>query len=489
MNDSLLNISSQDFSRDSLLIDSSYNNDFQILEEIGYEKNMIKKVYAFLKPQSIEQAINYMTEEDGIYFHNFFKDYKHNKKTCYICGKLPQYHSDYLPSEYIEENQDEINLNENENNDLNIEVPLKNDDGFICPICGDSFDINSPEIIKYDKCGDLYCSHCWFSYLQSKIDEGYGNIKCMNYNCKENLSDDFIKNIIKDNKQLVEKFKKFSIKMEVLNNPNMKFCPVQNCDSYAEKIGKNKYVKCKKGHKFCFNCLKQWHGNEKCEEKEEEDFKIWKKGKIIKQCPNCKMWTEKNEGCNHMTCAECKYQWCWLCNGKYSSNHYYQGKCNGLQFYKPKSEEDIKKVLEIENSKRNYYFLNNEWNNPNGRIPIRYRNLNNNIDPNNPLRSFNESSSCIKLIYGILYFFLTFELYGLTFLIYIDDLGIINDSFAVFFYLIFLTIFLISFFFFLVPHIYISILIMIPGIFYWKWFEKVWIIWFVGVIINGDMII
>ncbi len=487
MNDSLLNVTSEEFSRDSLLIDSSYNNDFQILEEMGYEKNMIKKVYAFLKPQNIEQALNYMTEVNGIYYHNFFKNYKHNKKTCYICGKLPQNHSDYLPLEYREDNQDEINVDINENDNFNSEIPLKNDDGFICPICSDSFDINSPEIIKNDKCGDMYCSHCWFSYLQSKIEEGYGNIKCMNYTCKENLSEEFIKNIIKDNKQLVEKFKKFCIKMEVLNNPNKKFCPIKNCDSYAEKIGNNKNVICKKGHKFCFNCLKNWHNKEKCEEKEEEDFKIWKQGKIIKQCPNCKMWTEKNEGCNHMTCAECKYQWCWLCNGKYDSNHYYKGKCNGLQFYKPKSEEDIKRVLEMTHSERNKMRSNNIWRESSGRIPIRYIDLNNNIEPDNPLRIYNESSFCVKIIYWIFYLFFTYEFSGISCLAYVDQLGFIEEPFLTFFFIMFCFIFLISLFFFLIPHIFISILILIPGIFYWPWIEKVWIIWFTQVIINGDI--
>ena len=238
MNDSLLELSnSENFSRNSLLADSEYNNDFQILEEMGYDSNMIKKVYAFLKPINLEQAINYMTEDNGIYFHNFFKDYKHKKKTCYICGKLPQNHSDYLSEEFIEENNNEIE--ENSNDKL---IPLNNNDGYICLICGDSFDINSSDIIKYNKCGDTYCSHCWFSYLQNKIEEGFGSIKCMNYNCNENLSKEFIEMIIKDNNKLFEKFKKFEMKIEILNNPNKKFCPIKNCDSYGEKTSNNKYI-------------------------------------------------------------------------------------------------------------------------------------------------------------------------------------------------------------------------------------------------------
>ena len=35
-----------------------------------------------------------------------------------------------------------------------------------------------------------------------------------------------------------------------------------------------------------------------------------------------------------MTCTECKYQWCWLCEGEYQDGHFRTGQCNGLQFVK-----------------------------------------------------------------------------------------------------------------------------------------------------------
>ncbi len=40
------------------------------------------------------------------------------------------------------------------------------------------------------------------------------------------------------------------------------------------------------------------------------------KGMKFKQCPSCKYWVEKNEGCNHMTCR-CGKQFCYVCGGDY----------------------------------------------------------------------------------------------------------------------------------------------------------------------------
>jgi hypothetical protein len=44
----------------SQLKDTKYYNDYKILEEIGYDKLIIKKVYVYLKPEFIEDSIIYM---------------------------------------------------------------------------------------------------------------------------------------------------------------------------------------------------------------------------------------------------------------------------------------------------------------------------------------------------------------------------------------------------------------------------------------------
>ena len=134
------------------------------------------------------------------------------------------------------------------------------------------------------------------------------------------------------------------MRANIINDPNKRQCPEPDCDSYLEKTGINNYVKCKKGHEYCFECLRKPHGNSTCDEFLEKELLIWKKNKHVKRCPKCKIYTEKNEGCNHMTCVNCKYQWCWLCEGQYSYNHYSSGKCQGYQFTKADSLEEAKKV-------------------------------------------------------------------------------------------------------------------------------------------------
>ena len=67
---------------------------------------------------------------------------------------------------------------------------------------------------------------------------------------------------------------------------------------------------------------------------------------FVKKCPNCSIITEKQNGCNHITCAKCQYQWCWLCNEKYEIDHYDKGKCKGFQFFKPKNQYEIQLMME-----------------------------------------------------------------------------------------------------------------------------------------------
>ena len=97
---------------------------------------------------------------------------------------------------------------------------------------------------------------------------------------------------------------------------------------------------------FCFLCLKEYHGDSPCLRESLQSMEEYAKNFFIKKCPNCGIITEKSSGCNHITCSKCSYQWCWLCNEKYNDEHYNEGKCKNLQFYKPKDEKEIQLVFE-----------------------------------------------------------------------------------------------------------------------------------------------
>ncbi len=169
----------------------------------------------------------------------------------------------------------------------------------------------------------------------------------MEHGCNEIISEEFILKHISENDTLVEKYKKFKKRAEIIKDKNKKLCPNPDCDSFLQKSTASKYVECENGHKYCFDCLNPPHGNKSCDNESESLFMDWKKDKRVKRCPRCQMFTEKNEGCNHMTCVSCQYQWCWLCEGKYTYGHYNEGKCKGYQFIKADNLEEIQNRIKL----------------------------------------------------------------------------------------------------------------------------------------------
>ena len=367
-------------------------NDIQTLQDMGYDKKMINKVYLFLHPPNIERAIDYMTEIDGIYQHDFIEnDLIKKDDECMICGKRRKAHLDYIPPQLLlgtdrinnrlnnrytifndiftnDEDNDNVDylldFNDEEEEEVKIKPKKKIEDKKYKVILNHGCSVCFEEIQEEEKksnslpCGHYCCKNCWTTYFKTLItDAKVEKIKCVEHECKQIIPEDFILKYIKDNKKLMEKYQKFKIRAEIIKDPNKKQCPKPDCPSYLEKSPTTKYVKCKKGHEYCFECLRAPHGKSSCEELMEKDFLKWKKKRLLKRCPRCQIFTEKNEGCNHMTCSSCKYQWCWLCLGKYTYGHYDRGQCQGYQFTKADSLAEAKKGRR---GKYHYYHEQNQ---------------------------------------------------------------------------------------------------------------------------------
>ncbi len=375
----------------------------QVLYDMGFKSQLINTIYNNMHPIDLQEALDYLNKNDkGKFTHSYIEN---DRFICAICSQGRDAHENtalfldnnfatntgtdtgetnndnliegnILPksSQSNNENNNILNVNNTNNNNINSNITSvrpnrssserynkfeslylnsinKYNNNYSkpidCGICAEK--IEYPDSMKVKiSCGHNFCVECWENYLTEKINNSnVVKISCMQHGCSVVLTKEFIKKILANDEALIQKYEKFLEKQNLLmSNKNIKFCPIPDCDGYAEKKDKNKYVKCNFGHDFCFECLKQPHGSQKCEEIIDADFEEWKKHKIVKRCPNCKIWTEKNEGCNHMTCVECKFQWCWLCQKKYSSGHYNTGSCKGLQFEKEQDEEKIKKMLE-----------------------------------------------------------------------------------------------------------------------------------------------
>ena len=368
MNDNLIEANDN---RDSLLIDQNIKNyltteegekikaDIELLIDMGYNKKMINKVYILLQPENIERAIDYMTEIDGVFQHDFFENHNPKKDNgfCFICNRPKKYHLDYIPEDLLVENNNNNNNNNfqndfiqnNYNNDsLNyIDVnELKNESKDVisneCAVCYEDVEEEEKKFNSLP-CGHVCCTQCWLNYLKTLIAEAkVEKIKCVEHNCKEIISEEFILKHISSDEQLLNKYQKFKKRAEIINDKNKRQCPNPDCESFLLKSSKTNYVKCENGHEYCFECLKPPHGSKKCDEIMEKEFIKWKKKRRVKRCPKCNIYTEKNEGCNHMTCVSCKYQWCWLCEGEYTYDHYSTGKCEGFQFVRADNIKEAK---------------------------------------------------------------------------------------------------------------------------------------------------
>ena len=380
-------------------IDNINNPIINQLIEFGFNSLYSKRIFLYYHPQNVEDALDYLSFENGIIQHHFVQDRNAPESNiCYLCGEERNVHLNSNPIDVSfitnrsninntnnninNNNHNNFNINNNSNNDINSDININNIDyndffrfgrnnannhisrindslemprqkkiindksKIECPTCSELFSPSDNNKLK--NCGHSFCNDCWFNFLSIKIKENkITSIKCLDYECQEKPDDNFIFNLLNNDEALIEKYKKFKVELDILNDANKKFCPFPNCDSYLElKNEKNKYVKCLNNHEFCFLCLNKPHGELECNKAINNCLDEYSKNKLIKKCPNCGIITEKYEGCNHITCSKCNYQWCWLCNGKYSEDHFNQGKCKGFQFFRPKDEEDIKLAFE-----------------------------------------------------------------------------------------------------------------------------------------------
>lgn len=217
----------------------------------------------------------------------------------------------------------------------------ENDNEVECSIC--SMDVKESEMHSLNICGHSFCLDCWEAYLSIQINEGQSYVNCAHKDCSALVPETEVKMLV--SAVVYQKYCTFFMQSFVDNNDNVKWCPAPNCgNAVTSDMVRGTTVTCNCGYRFCFQCSEEAHAPASCKQ-----VKLWIKkcqdssetnNWIIantQECPKCSLPTEKNGGCNHMTCRQCKHEYCWVCSKDWKGhNDFYS--CNRYQ----KSKDDKK---------------------------------------------------------------------------------------------------------------------------------------------------
>ncbi|XP_034747899.1 E3 ubiquitin-protein ligase RNF19A-like [Etheostoma cragini] len=213
-------------------------------------------------------------------------------------------------------------------------------------------------------CPHRSCADCLRQYLRIEISESRVNICCPE--CSERLNPHDIQMIL-GNRALMEKYEEFMLRRWLVAEPDCRWCPAPDCGYAVIAFG---CASCPKitcgregcGTEFCYHCKQLWHPNQTCDSARQQRAQSLRlrsfrssslsysqesgaAGDDIKPCPRCAAYIIKmNDGsCNHMTCAVCGCEFCWLCMKEISDLHYLSP--SGCTFWGKKPWSRKKKIL------------------------------------------------------------------------------------------------------------------------------------------------
>ncbi|XP_060131852.1 E3 ubiquitin-protein ligase RNF19B isoform X2 [Zootoca vivipara] len=219
---------------------------------------------------------------------------------------------------------------------------------------------NAPRLLS---CPHRSCRSCLRQYLRIEITESRVNISCPE--CSERLNPADIRLLLRDSPHLVAKYEEFMLRRCLAADPDCRWCPAPDCGYAVIAYGCASCPKltCEREGcqtEFCYHCKQIWHPNQTCDmarQQRAQTLRVRTKHTSglsygqesgpddIKPCPRCSAYIIKmNDGsCNHMTCAVCGCEFCWLCMKEISDLHYLSP--SGCTFWGKKPWSRKKKIL------------------------------------------------------------------------------------------------------------------------------------------------
>ena len=183
-----------------------------------------------------------------------------------------------------------------------------------CCICQGEF---SDEVYLF--CNHGFCRDCVTGWISSQISRKE-LATCPIPDCKQEIESSIVELLI--GKEQYQKYDQNRLDTLLAREFVMFYCPGKGCNGIVSvQDGSVLNVQCPECRKaYCFRCKVEWHSGTNCEkyqqwaqENKQADALTFKLLNQInaKQCPQCQTWIEKNQGCDHIKCGKCQYNFWW----------------------------------------------------------------------------------------------------------------------------------------------------------------------------------
>ncbi|XP_033640273.1 E3 ubiquitin-protein ligase RNF19A-like [Asterias rubens] len=225
-----------------------------------------------------------------------------------------------------------------------------------CPLC--LMDRQKDQFPDIMTCEHRSCRECLRQYLKIEITESRVNIACPE--CAEPLHPNDIKLVLQD-EMLMNKYEEFTLRRLLMMDPDCRWCPAPDCGFAVIAAGcaNCPQLACQRpgcSTFFCYHCKQMWHPDQTCDAARQQRQGLARKSSRsysqgsassdqIKPCPRCTALIIKMDdgSCNHMSCAVCGAEFCWLCMKEISDLHYLSP--SGCTFWGKKPWSRKKKIL------------------------------------------------------------------------------------------------------------------------------------------------
>jgi len=160
---------------------------------------------------------------------------------------------------------------------------------------------------------------CLDDYLKTEIDSlNVLKIKCPEQTCSCVLNPTNLEFLLAPSQ--FERYQQLLLQ-KMANRTKEIFCPKPGCSKIILPLNDSPHSECTCGEIICNLCGTPKHEGKTCLAVLDPEFEAYALENNLKMCIMCKTMVARVEGCTHITCSICDYEWCWVCGREYSELH------------------------------------------------------------------------------------------------------------------------------------------------------------------------